>query len=77
MTYGYKKLKDGSMVPYPIDTQLPKNKMKLTNNDLDILVMLVEDKLQYIDNSPEGIETYHKPEVYVNLIKKLDTMYFN
>jgi hypothetical protein len=76
MTYGYKKLKDGSMVPYPIDTQLPKNKMKLTNNDLDILVMLVEDKLKEIYNAPEGAEIYSKPEIFRKLLSKLDTMYF-
>jgi len=51
--------------------------MKLTNKDLDILVELLEDKLKEIDNGPEGIEVYDKPEVYINIIKKLDSMYFN
>lgn len=51
--------------------------MKLTNQDLDILRELLESKLQDIDNGPEGIEVYEKPEVYINIIKKLDTLYFS
>jgi hypothetical protein len=51
--------------------------MKLTNQDLDILRELVEDKLKEIDNGPEGVEIYDRPEVYINIIKKLDRMYFN
>jgi len=49
--------------------------MKLTNQDLDILVELLEDKLKDIDNGPEGIEVYDRPEIYINLIKKLQYMY--
>lgn len=51
--------------------------MKLTNQDIEILQNLLEDKLKEIDNGPEGIEIYDKPEVYINIIKKLDSMYFN
>lgn len=51
--------------------------MKLTNQDLDILRELLEEKLNDIDQGPEGIEIYERPEVYINLIKKLDTMYFS
>ena len=51
--------------------------MKLTNQDIDILQNLLEDKLREIDNGPEGIEIYDKPEIYINIIKKLNTMYFN
>jgi hypothetical protein len=51
--------------------------MKLTNQDLDILVELLEDKLKEIDNGPEGIEIHDNPKIYVNIIKKLDSMYFN
>ena len=51
--------------------------MKLSNQDLDILVELLEDKLKKIDNGPEGIEVHDKPETYHKLIKKLDTMYLN
>lgn len=51
--------------------------MKLTNQDIDILQDLLEDKLKEIDSGPEGIEVYDKPEVYINIIKKLDTMYFS
>jgi hypothetical protein len=51
--------------------------MKLTNKDLDILVDLLEEKLKEIDNGPEGVEIYDRPEVYINILKKLDRMYFN
>lgn len=51
--------------------------MKLTNKDIEILQDLLEDKLKEIDHGPDGIEVYDKPEVYINLIKKLDSMYFN
>ena len=49
---------------------------KLTNNDLDILVILVEDKLKEIYNGPEGTEIYSKPEIFRQLLSKLDKMYF-
>jgi len=51
--------------------------MKLTNQDIEILQDLLEDKLKEIDNGPEGVEIYDRPEVYINIIKKLDSMYFN
>jgi len=51
--------------------------MKLTNQDLEILQDLLEDKLKEIELGPEGIEIYHKPEVYINILKKLDSMYFS
>lgn len=52
------------------------NKNKLTNADIDILVMLVEDKLKDIYNGPEGVEVYSKPEIFRKLLSKLETMYF-
>jgi hypothetical protein len=51
--------------------------VKLTNKELEILQDLVQDKLNELDYGPEGIEVYDKPEVYINIIKKLDSMYFN
>jgi hypothetical protein len=51
--------------------------MKLTNKDLDILLELLESKLDDIDQGPEGIEVWEKPEVYMNIIKKLESMYFS
>lgn len=51
--------------------------MKLTNKDLDIVRELLEKKLDDIDQGPEGIEVYERPEIYINIIKKLDTMYFS
>lgn len=50
--------------------------MNLTNTEIDILQDLLEDKLKEIDNGPEGIEVYERPEIYINIIKKLDMMYF-
>lgn len=50
--------------------------MKLTNQDIEILQDLLEEKLKEIELCPEGIEAYYKPEIYINIIKKLDTMYF-
>lgn len=50
--------------------------MKLTNKELEILQDLLQDKLNEIDRGPEGMEVYDKPEVYINIIKKLDTLYF-
>ena len=49
--------------------------MKLTNKDIEILQDLVQDKLKEIDYGPEGVEVYDKPEVYINIMKKLDQMY--
>jgi hypothetical protein len=51
--------------------------MKLTNQEIEILQDLLENKLKELDYRPEGIEVYQKPEVYINIIKKLDTMYFS
>lgn len=50
--------------------------MKLTNQDLEILQNLLEEKLKKIELGPEGVEIYDRPEVYINIIKKLDTLYF-
>jgi uncharacterized protein YpiB (UPF0302 family) len=47
--------------------------MKLTNQDIDILQDLLEDKLRQIDDGQDSSET----ETYINIIKKLNTMYFN
>ena len=51
--------------------------MKLNNEDLDILIELLEDKLKEIDLGPEGVEVRDKPEVYINIIKKLSSIYFS
>lgn len=79
MTYGYKKLKDGSMVPYPIDTQLPQkiSKNKLSNTDIDILKILIEHRLSEINKKPEETTDYFKPEILQQISKKLDTLYFS
>ena len=51
--------------------------MKLTNEEIDILVMLIDHRLDEVYNGPEGIELYWKPEVLQNIKKKLDRMLFN
>jgi hypothetical protein len=50
------------------------DKMKLTDKDIDILQELLEDKLQDIANGSEGLERFIKPEVYINIMKKLEEM---
>jgi len=52
-----------------------KKNMKLTNAEIEILQDLVQDKLTEMDYGPEGNEVYQKPEVYMNIMKKLDEMY--
>jgi hypothetical protein len=50
--------------------------MKLTNQDLDILRELLEDKIDKIDRGPDN-EVYIQMPSYINLLKKLETMYFS
>lgn len=49
--------------------------MKLTNEEIDILILLIDNKLEEVYNGPDGIELYWKPEILNNLLKKLDKMY--
>ena len=50
--------------------------MKLTNAEIDMLKILIQEQLKEIDRGPEGIEIYCRPEILINLDKKLDSMYF-
>ena len=50
--------------------------MKLSNKDIDILQELLKEKIHKIANGPEGIETHEREEVYINIMRKLDRMYF-
>jgi hypothetical protein len=76
MTYGYKTLDDGTVVPYPIDTQLPTNMTKLTNSDIDILKILIEQNLKKSEILQMDSEDHFKPEILQQISKKLDRMYF-
>lgn len=49
--------------------------MKLTKEEIDILVLLIDDRLDEIYNGPEGIEVYWKPEILQKLLKKLNQIY--
>jgi hypothetical protein len=49
--------------------------MKLTNQDLDILRELLEDKIDQIDRGPDN-EVDKQMLIHLNLLKKLDSMYF-
>ena len=51
--------------------------MKLTNKDLDILYDLLQEKIKEIDNGPEGIEVHYNVQIYINIMKKLNEMYFS
>lgn len=80
MTYGYKILDDGNMIPYPINTQLPNNSNKLSNTDIDILKILIEHRLSEIEKKSEllGIvEDCYRPDILESISKKLDTLYFS
>jgi hypothetical protein len=44
--------------------------MKLTNEDLDILRELLQNKLKESGNQDDG------STIYINILKKLDAMYF-
>jgi hypothetical protein len=50
--------------------------MKLTNEDLDLLRELVEDKIDQIDRGLES-EVGKTMLIYLNLLNKLDRMYFS
>lgn len=81
MIYGYKTLEDGTVVPYPIDTQLPTNMTKLTNTDIDILKILIEHRLSELERMSEillsTVENHCKPEILQQIRSKLDRMYFS
>jgi hypothetical protein len=46
--------------------------MKLTTEEIEIIKLLIEDRLEANFNGPEGIENYWKTEILINLLKKLD-----
>ena len=50
--------------------------MKLTNEEIDILILLISDKLDEIYNGPAAFRDW-KPEILKNLSKKLDKMLFS
>lgn len=49
--------------------------MKLKTEELDLIKILVEDKLEEIYNGPEGIELYWNTEMMKKLIKKIYQYY--
>jgi hypothetical protein len=49
--------------------------MKLTNQDLDIIRQLIQEKINMIDRGPDT-ETNEETYIYINILKKLDRMYF-
>jgi hypothetical protein len=49
--------------------------MKLTNQDLYILRELLEDKIDQIDRGPDN-EVDKQMPIHLNLLKKLDSLYF-
>lgn len=52
MTYSYKILEDGSMVPYPIDTQLPQiSRETILHFDEKFVIF----KIPYIENHDKSI----------------------
>ena len=49
---------------------------KLTNEEIDVLILLIDNRLDEIYNGPEGIELYWKPEILKKIKNKLDKMLF-
>ena len=45
-----------------------------TKEEIDIIKLLIEDRLEENYNGPEGIELYWKPEILLNLLKKLEKL---
>jgi len=48
------------------------NIMKLTDEEIFIIQLLLQDKLEEIDNGPPGIEIYWDIKMMKNLLRKLD-----
>lgn len=46
--------------------------MKLTEEEIDLIQLLIEDKLEEIYNGPEGIEIYYNTKLMKDLLTKLD-----
>lgn len=51
------------------------NTMKLTEAEIDLIQLLIEDKLEEIYNGPEGLEIYWNTEMMKRLLKKIDESY--
>ena len=49
--------------------------MKLTAEEIELIQLLVEDKLEDIYNGPEGLEIYWNTEMMKKLLKKIDKYY--
>jgi len=46
----------------------------LTKEEINILQLLIEERLEENYNGPEGIEKYWKPEILLNIWKKLEQL---
>lgn len=57
-----------------IDEKNKGGKMKLTDEEIFIIQLLLQDKLEEVYNGPEGIEVYWKTDVMEKLLKKLDNL---
>lgn len=45
--------------------------MQLTNEEIDLIKLLIEDKLEEIYNKTEGLEIYWNTEMMKNLLYRL------
>ena len=48
--------------------------MNLTKEEVSILQTLIEDRIEENYNGPESIELFWKPEILLNLLKKLEKL---
>jgi hypothetical protein len=46
--------------------------VKLTDEEIFIIQLLLQDKLEEIYNGPEGIEIYYNTKLMEDLLRKLD-----
>jgi hypothetical protein len=46
--------------------------VKLSDEEIFIIQLLIQDKLEEVYNGPEGIEIYWKTDVMEKLLRKLD-----
>lgn len=46
--------------------------MNLTDEEIFIIQLLIQDKLEEIYDHPEALQIYWKPEMMENILRKLD-----
>jgi hypothetical protein len=50
--------------------------MIFSKEELSLLQLLIEDKLEDNFNGPEALSRYWKPEILIGILKKIDKLYY-